>query len=332
MRLVTVLAKVPRYFDAGHLKCGAMNNDQIRPAWRGFMLLVLRLGIYPLVRGVLPSPIITFEDHGFRDRFLGLTPDCKPLLEKGSCSAVALMEALIGNEVIPGVPIEAVVANYETARRSRRKRKTNSFTPQDVQELVNGAPLVLEGIPISNEWAQLESPLPDAAWMKWIQWYFGVNIVSFFQWGTLFPVLLRIAREASDPVAKNALGQAIAIDKSVLGLSWAIRRLEEAASRNDNAFMREIGEALTIATVPKKLKAEALDFFLCIFDQWLSGLPLVEQAALLREGGLTVSVKALRNRRSRLGLPRVNRSYEVEIPEGLQSLFSRQRTYSNEKL
>ena len=157
--------------------------------------------------------------------------------------------------------------------------------------------------------------------MEWFQWYLGVNVVSFSQWGILFPFLLRIAREASGPVATTALARAIAIDKSVLGLPWAMRRLEEAASKHDKMFMQEIGKALAAPAVPKRLRADVKELFLCLFDPWLSELSLAEQAALLREGGLKDTPKAVRNRRSRLGLPKMTRSSEVKIPQELQPLL-----------
>lgn len=325
--LVIGPVKVPRYFDAGHVgEYETMKIDQIRPEWRGFMLLVSRLGVSPLIRGVLPCPIITFEDCGLRDRLLAHSPNCKSLLEKGSCSAVAIMEILQDNEVAPGVSIEVMIELQKLAYRARRGQRKKSFSPQDVQQLVNA--VGLDRLSVPDNCAQAESSMPDGDLMKWIQWHLGINMVSIFQWGIPFPFLLRIAREASGPVAKTALARAIAIDKPVLGLSWAIQRLEEAALRNDKAFMREIGEALATATIPRKLKAEALDFFLCMFDPWLREMPLMDQVALLREGGITMSVKALRNRRSRLRLSKINKSAEVEIPKELQPLPSRQRTYS----
>ena len=301
-----------------------MKSDRIRAGWRSFMLLFLRFGISPLARGVLPCPTLTFEDHGFRDRLLGYVPDCKPLLERGSCSAVAMMEILLANKVASEVAIENVVGGYQAACFLRRARRRQSFSTKDVQELINCAGTVFGSMRIPDEWALADFQEPSdelKSCMEWFQWYLGVNVVSFFQWGLPFPVLLRIAREASDPVATTALARAIAIDKSVLGLPWAIRRLEEAASKDDKTLMCEIGEALAAATVPKRLRADAVDFFLCMFDPWLSELPLTEQATLLREGGLTVSAKAVRNRRSRLGLPKVNRSGEMEIPEELQPLL-----------
>jgi hypothetical protein len=287
------------------------------------MLLFLRF-VVPLARGVLPCPILSLEDHDFRDRLLGSIPNCKPLLERGSCSAVAMMEALLANNVDPEVPIESVVGGYQVSCRLRRGRRKRSLGAKEVQEFVNSSSLVFGGIRIPDEWALADFHEPTnelKVCMEWFQWYLGVNVVSFFQWGILFPFLLRIAREASGPVATTALARAIAIDKSVLGLSWAMRRLEEAASKHDKMFMQEIGEALAASAVPKRLRADVKEFFLCLFDSWLSELSLEEQAALLREGGFKDTPKAVRNRRSRLGLPKMTRSSEVKIPQELQPLL-----------
>lgn len=311
-----------------------MKSDQIRPGWRSIMLLFLRFGISPLARGILPCPIITFDDQDFRDRLLGSVPNCKPLLERGSCSAVAMMEALLANNVDPEVPIESVVGGYQVACRLRRGRRSRSLDAKEVQEFVNSSSHVVGRIRIPDEWALADFHEPTdelKVCMEWVQWYLGVNVVSFSQWGIPFPFLLRIAREASGPIATTALARAIAIDKSVLGLPWAMRRFEEAASKHDKMFMQEIREALAAPAVPKRLRADAVDWFLCMFDPWLSELPLTEQAALLREGGLTVSAKAVRNRRSRLRLPKVDRSGEVNIPEELQPLIVRQMPYYKEK-
>jgi len=298
-----------------------MENDRVRPEWQGFMLFFLRWVFCPLVKGAIPSPIITFDDPGVRDRFLKFAPDSKPLVEAGRCSAVALMDNVFRIEF----PVDAVVKWYQNSSCVRASRRRHTFSKNDIQGWLNIGTSILEGVPVNQKWAFLNSVNGDDEVVNWFKWFLGINFVCFYECGIPFPLLLYVSREAPSPVSETALVQAIALDKSVLGLTWVIRRIERAAAGNDQTFLRKIGKALTTAPVPMKLRAEALNVFLCVFQPWLKNLRLREQASLLREGGLEVSEKGLRSRRNRLGLTKLRPTNEEQPTQEFQMWLQQTR-------
>jgi hypothetical protein len=291
-----------------------MERNELRPGWRAWMLLSLRWVVGPLAKGILPSPIVEFGESGFRERLIKSCPESRPLVEQGRSSAVAMMEVLFG-EALRGASIQALATYYQVTHSARSIRRQRSFAINDVAELLNSAKMLFEGVRVNDGWAAMNPMTEDDAVGKWVRWFVGINVIAVYQYGIPFPLLLRIAREGEPLIARAALFEALAIEKSVVGLPWVARRVEEATEGHDKGFLKEVAKALQAAVVPPKLRARALDFFLCFFDPWLQELKLAEQANLIREGGFKISEKGLRNRRSRLRLTKAKPKQIEEIPD-----------------
>lgn len=97
---------------------------------------------------------------------------------------------------------------------------------------------------------------------------------GFLPLGHPFPLALMYGQGGPDPVAIDALFRTITVEKMVIGLPCVQRRAQQAEVAHDRTFMRRMGEALAKPAIPKELRARALDFFLCVFNTWLSELPL----------------------------------------------------------
>ncbi len=302
-------------------------ND-LRPEWRGLMLWGLRWFVRPLASGMTPCPIITITNLEMKIRLLEIAPDIESSLKNGSSiSAVALLDAMFAKETAK-VPLQQTIEFYQGLERLRAVRPKQSFTYKDVLELVKQSEYLLGGAVFHRHWVSTFSCLADNSnsseereFQSLFQWYIAVLIVAFYRWGIPFPTILYIARMGPDAVATDALFRAITVEKEVMRLPWVLQRMQEAKEQNDHVFMRHIKQAAARLSVPKELRGRALDFFLCVFNTWLKGLSLVEQAALIREAGMAVSEKALRNRRNRLGLPAIDQETGEEIPPEILKLI-----------
>ena len=299
-----------------------METGQLRPEWRGFMLMILRGGVGPLCRGVLSYPKCSFDDIDLRERVAKLGPSWQRLLQQGSGCPLAIMEAFFDSQGPGAIPLEATRNMLEYVITARSSLKRVGFTRKEAQHFTGQASIFIEGLRLHPMWIEIEKLRQDDFVMQWIQWFFCVNAVSIWRWMIPFPFLLFLARDGSDPIAKAAFFRVIGIDKTAITLPWARQRIEEAAIKNDKEFLRKLGQALVAPSIPKQLKATALDFFLCLFNSWLEELSLLEQAALIREADLCVSAKTLRNRRSKLGLPTIDHSLKIDIPKELGGLIS----------
>ena len=279
-----------------------MKEDPLRPGWRAFMLFYVRSIVCPIANGKIPQP-----------------PHCE-----GEPSPITVLDT----EFPAQVPLDSSLACYQFLDRAWARHRGERLTRQRVQHLVTGGQLWWDGLTFHPEWAVAVGPEPEPRYRnepEWVRWsrLMVLNIVASFRWGMPFPVILHVAREGPAPLARAALYRALVVDKTALTLPWVGRRVEEAAGSDDWTFLRMIGQALAVAPVPENLKAHSVDVFLCFFNVWLKELSLGQQTALLREGGVKMTVKTLRNRRSRVGLTRADDESPDEVPPALLPMIQR---------
>jgi hypothetical protein len=258
-----------------------------------------------------------------KNRLLGLAPDIGPLLEDGSISAVALLEATYAKGMVT-VTFQKTIEFYQGLDRVKTLSPKRNFTSKDVFELVKQSEYLWGGAVFHPDWTSIfiapQEPVSQSG-TQFFEWYWRVLIVAFYRYGIPFPTILYIARVGPDTIAIDALFRAITIEKKVIDLPWVQRRIEEAKARNDRPFLHSIKQASKKTAVPKDLRGRALDFFLCVFNPWLNELSIAEQAALIRDGNIAISEKTLRNRRSRLRLTNVDKKSEIKIPPEIERLI-----------
>jgi hypothetical protein len=255
------------------------------------MLLALRSGIAALAAGRIPQP---------------------PRSER-----LSLMEVAI-DQYSERVPLEKALRLHKGLSFLKARSRAQRLSLPTVRRLVPEAHELLANI--HPDWCSAAEAINVEA-RELLSWCVGVNVMAIARWGVPFIVLMRIAKDGPEAMATVALCQAITVEKAVLYLPSVQQRVERARAENDQRFMVKVGRAFAAVPVPQKFKKGALDFFLAAFDPWLADLSLKQQADLLREGGLEISEHALRCRKSRLGLAKVDRTAPVEFPPELAPLI-----------
>lgn len=308
--------------------------DDIRPEWRSLMLCCLRFFVRPLTGSFVPCPVITITSPEMKSRMVELAQDNEPSFEHGDISAAALLEATYAKSMVT-VPLQKTIEFYQGLDRVKTLSPKRSFTPKDVFELVKQSEYLWGGAVFHPGWTSIFSAFQEPVSQsdtQFFEWYWRVFIVAFYRYGIPFPTILYIARVGPDTIAMDALCQAITVEKKVMDLPWVQRRIEEAKDRNDRPFLHSIKQALKKTAVPKDLRGRALDFFLCVFNPWLNELSIAEQAALIRDGNIAISEKALRNRRNRLKLTNVDKKSEIEIPPEIERLIEQTQSFFGKPL
>ncbi len=275
---------------------GPRGASELRPEWRGFMLFFLRSVVCPIANGKIPNP-----PHS-----------------KGDQTPIALLDTAFREEV----PLESSLGYYEITERvlAHLREKLTLRDIEDaerlaIQKRVEGGQLWWGGISFHSGWISAFNEtnyLGKDWWFLW-SWHTVLNIGSSLRWGIPFPILLHVAKEGPEPVALDALCRCVTVEKTVITLPWFVERLEKAKAENNQRFMKRLGQAIAAIPVPQKLQAHIVDVFLCLFDVWLRELSIQDQIALFKEGGLEITPKTLRNRRSHLKLSKIGDERQDEI-------------------
>lgn len=291
---------------------------KIRPEWRSLMLFALRSVISPLAAGKVPY---CGYKGAVSEKSYPLSLRMRASSEKNpdGVEMVIIDEAREATEEVKGVlslmfssykgTLQQSMMLYEGLSQHKKKKSSRGLSGAEAKRLVLLTHMLL-GVPVHSDW----SYVLESSDLDFFSWYLVTNVVSFGRYGVPFIILLHVARDGKDDISTAALFKATVIEKTVINLPWVQELIEKARAKNDYTLIKGIGKALCTPPVPANLKKGALDFFLCLFDIWLGELTLKEQVDLLNEGGLRITVNALRNRKSRSGISNMDGESTADFP------------------